>query len=185
MPLTATATQAAFDDEVANPDYNSNPAVVHVTLRGEGRSLDMGDIFDALQEKLGSAAALTTALAGANNDLTFTARKAGLRGNAVTVAYVVAGNNTPLSVAVAGNAITVNVATDAGGLPTSTATQVRQAINDSAAASALVFAANAGADTGAGVVAAMAAAPLAGGLAKLSSSKDTVARGTYELLVAA
>lgn len=75
------------------------------------------------------------------------------------IAYVVAGNNTPLSVAVATvsgiTTITVNVATNGGGAATSTASQVKAAVDASMAASALVT------DTldgdGTGVVSAFAA----------------------------
>jgi hypothetical protein len=116
-------------------------------------------------------ATLTTALAGTNNDLKYTA-KAGdqeadsadfTAGNAVTVAYVVAGNNTALSVDVASSAITVNVATNGGGAATSTAAQVRDAVNGDAEAAALVTAENASGNDGTGVVTALAATPLAGG----------------------
>lgn len=108
-------------------------------------------------------AAYTTALAGANNDVVFTAKNAGVEGNNVTIRYVVAGTNTPLSVSVTGTAITVNVATDGGGAATSTSSQVQAAIAASAPANALVSVANAGADTGAGVVAALSVQSLAGG----------------------
>lgn len=110
------------------------------------------------------AATLTTALAGANNDMTYTADVAGSGGNAITVAYVVAGLNTALSVGVVGNAITVNVATDGAGAATSTAAQVKTAVDASAPASALISVANAGGDSGAGVVTAMAATALTGGV---------------------
>lgn len=109
-------------------------------------------------------AVLTTALAGANNDMTFTADTAGAGGNAITVAYVVAGLSTSLSVAVVGTAITVNVATDGAGAATSTAAQVKTAIEASGPAAALVDVANAGGNDGTGVVAALAATPLAGGV---------------------
>lgn len=108
-------------------------------------------------------ATLTTALAGANNDIKYTAVARGTSGNSITVAYVVAGNNTPLTVAVVSNAITVNVATDAGGLATSTADQVKAAIEASAAASALVTVEDATGNDGSGVVAALAATALSGG----------------------
>jgi hypothetical protein len=111
-------------------------------------------------------ASLTTALAGNNNDLTFTSKavkSAYTSGNTVRVRYVVAGNNTALSVAVAGNDITVNVATDGGGAATSTAAQVRDAINASGPAAALVTAANAAGNDGTGVVVALAYTNLSGG----------------------
>jgi hypothetical protein len=113
-------------------------------------------------------ATLTTALTGANNDLVFTARTAGPGGNSITVSYVVAGNNTPLTVAVAGFAITVNVATDGGGAPTSTASQVLAALQGNQDTAALVSVALAPGNDGSGLVAALAATPLAGGALGLS-----------------
>jgi hypothetical protein len=108
-------------------------------------------------------ATLTTAIAGTNNDLTYTATQLGTPGNSVTITYVVAGVSTPLSVTVAGNAITVNVATNAGSAATSTATQVRDAVRANAAAAQLVGVDLAAGNDGTGVVAAMGATPLAGG----------------------
>lgn len=108
-------------------------------------------------------AALTTALAGSNNDLKFEADERGVGGNSITVAYVVSGNNTALSVSVSGSAITVNVATNGGGDPTSTAAQVRDAVNAHATASELVTASNAAGNDGTGVVAALSATALSGG----------------------
>lgn len=108
-------------------------------------------------------AKLTTALAGANNDLLIQAKATGEAGNAITVAYVVSGASTPLSVSVTGNAITVNVATDGSSNPTSTAAQVAAAIAASGPANALVTAVNAPGNDGTGVVAALTATPLAGG----------------------
>lgn len=110
--------------------------------------------------------ALTTALAGTNNDLTFTSTVADSAGNSVRVRYVVAGVSTPLSVSVAGNDITVNVATNGASAATSTAAQVRDAVNASAAASALVAAANAAGNDGTGVVAALAFTNLTGGVTR-------------------
>jgi hypothetical protein len=113
--------------------------------------------------KAGTFATLTTALTGTNNDLTYTARAGGTPGNSVTIAYVVAGVNTPLSVAVAGSAITVNVATDGAGAATSTANQVRTAVLASAAAMAVVSNVTLAEAAGTGVVTALAATALTGG----------------------
>jgi hypothetical protein len=110
-------------------------------------------------------AAMTTALTGANNDMTFTADTAGVGGNSITVRYVdPAAISQSLGVVVAGSAITVNLATDGAGAITSTAAQVKTAIEASGPAAALVDVANAGGDSGAGVVTAMAVTPLAGGV---------------------
>lgn len=110
-------------------------------------------------------ASLTTALAGTNNDLTYTAKLDTTAGNAITVAYVVAGANTALSVSVTGNAITVNVATNGASAAVSTAAQVRDAVNAHAAASSLVSVQNAAGNDGTGVVAALSATALSGGAA--------------------
>lgn len=113
----------------------------------------------------GTKAVLTTALTGANNDLTYTAVQPGAAGNSVTIRYVVAGTSTPLSVSVnkETRAITVNVATDGAGAATSTAAAVRNAVNAHAEAQNIVQTANAAANDGTGVVTALAATPLATG----------------------
>lgn len=118
-------------------------------------------------------AELTTALSGSNNDLKFTAVRAGLAGNSITVRYVVSGTSTPLSVSVSGSAITVNVATNGGGSATSTAAQVKAAIEASSTASALVYVTNASGNDGSGTVSALAATSLAGGLDQFPSNMQT------------
>ena len=108
-------------------------------------------------------AALTTALAGANNDIVYTAKTKGEYGNDITVRYVVSGNNTPLTVSVTGTAITVNSATDGSAAATSTADQVKAAIEASGDAAALVTVADAAANDGSGTIVALAATALTGG----------------------
>lgn len=152
-------------------------------------------------------ATLTTALTGSNNDLVFTARKAGGDGDNITVEYVVSGTDTPLGVGtnepLAGNAIftgesreakwssslggfgrtgastrtsvtpveiqvsgsdiTVNVATNGAGAATSTASQIKTALEADANVAALVTVALAPGNDGSGVVTAMAKTNLAGG----------------------
>jgi hypothetical protein len=116
-------------------------------------------------------ATLTTALAGANNDLKYTATAGGneadsadyAAGNAVTIAYVVAGASTPLTIDVTDEDIVVNVETDGSSAAVSTADEVADAVNGDAEASALVSAENAAGNDGTGVVTALAATPLAGG----------------------
>lgn len=106
-------------------------------------------------------ASLTTALAGTNNDLVYTAQVGGPGGNSIRVQYVVSGNNTPLSVDILGYDIIVNVATDGGGAATSTATQVKTAVDR--VGSHLVSIANAGSDDGTGIVVAQSITALTGG----------------------
>lgn len=113
---------------------------------------------------LAVAATFATILAGANNDLAFTAKTAGAAGNAITVALVdPAGNNQALAVNVVASAISVSLATGAGGAITSTAALVKAAVEASGAAAALVTVAHKTGNDGTGVVTAMAATNLVGG----------------------
>jgi hypothetical protein len=109
-------------------------------------------------------AALSTNLAGDNNDVVWTAVVGGAAGNNTTIAYVdPAGNNQPLGVVVAGTAITVNLATDGAGAITSTADDIKDEVAATPAAAALVTGADKAANDGSGVVIAMAATALSGG----------------------
>lgn len=107
------------------------------------------------------AAALATGSAGANTGITWTAVRAGTAGNSITVALVDPGTTSSLSVAVSGKAITVTLAYS-GGI-TSTAAQVKTAIESSIAASALVTPTLTSGNSGAGIVSAVAATALSGG----------------------
>jgi hypothetical protein len=192
MSLTAAQTRTALADRTANPARTVAPAVgrntggqtVHLSLVYQGVQFKAEDVYDAIAAKYGTAASLTTALTGANNDLTYTARVAGLASESVTVRYVDPGAaSAALSVAVVGQAITVNLATNGSSVITSTAAQVRDAINGSAAASALVFAANAAANDGTGVVTALAATPLAGSGGKVFTDRDAPSHENYQLRI--
>jgi hypothetical protein len=108
-------------------------------------------------------ATLTTAMAGANNDLKFTSKQRGTDANNIRVRIVVAGANTALSVSVSTNDITVNSATNGSSVATSTAAQVKAAIEASTPAKALVDVAFASGNDGSGVVAAFAFTALTGG----------------------
>jgi hypothetical protein len=109
------------------------------------------------------AAALTTALSGANNDLTFTAKVKGEAGNDITITYVNPGEETATeSVEVTGSDIVVTLRSVSAVL--STAAQVKAAIEANAAANALVSVANANANDGTGAVTAMAEDALEGGV---------------------
>ena len=107
------------------------------------------------------ASALTTNLTGVNNDLVFTAKTKGNTG--ITVAYLNPGADHVISVAVVGKAITVTLGYATGAI-SSTAANVKTAIEGNAAANALVSIANAGGNDGTGLVTAMTAAALMGGV---------------------
>lgn len=106
-------------------------------------------------------ASFTTACAGANNDLVYTAKYGGPGGNSIRLQYIVGGTNTVLSVAVNGFDILVTVATDGGGAASSIASAVSSAV--SAIASDRVTIANAGGNDGTGIVAAISITNLTGG----------------------
>lgn len=132
------------------------------------------DVISVLRGVPAVAASLTTAFAGANNDLRFTAKPEGAVGNTRRIAFVVAGANTPLSIAVAGNDITVNVATNGASAATSTAAQVRTAVLASAAAMALLGSVEfAVGNDGTGVVGAMAMTAFAGGTNAVTTEAGT------------
>lgn len=112
-----------------------------------------------------TAASLTTSLTGTNNDLVFTAKDTSLDGNNISVQYIdPAANSQSLYVRTDGQVIKVYLATNGGGTITTTAAQVKTAIEGHGLANALVTVANAAANDGTGVVTALAATSLSGAL---------------------
>lgn len=133
-----------------------------------------GSFAGLLMVNAGTPAAAAQATANVNptgddNSLTITAREYGTGGNAITVTYVDPGaNDAALSVAVYDKSIVVSLATGGGGAITSTAAQVKAAIEAHQPAHELVsvaiHTADSGvADDGSGVVTAMASTALSGG----------------------
>lgn len=110
-----------------------------------------------------AAAAYTTSLTGSNNDLVFTAKSTGAPGNGISIIYNDPGADNVLGIIVTGLEIQVDLATNSGGAITSTAADIKAAIDGDTDASALVSVANKTGDTGAGVVTAMSAEFLVGG----------------------
>jgi anaerobic selenocysteine-containing dehydrogenase len=168
------------------PGYSGNPSATATF----GSYLD--SIYgNSLQGGTYAKAQIGQKLAGIN----YTAKTAGLAGNAVTVAYVNPGSGPlPLSVSVTGSAITVNLETDAGGSAISTASAVKGAIDANTDAAALVWTAlvdvtGATTGNGTGTVAAIAATNLAGGVASgdyhnayKNSNNGLQQRGFYNML---
>jgi hypothetical protein len=154
---TLTILEADAEDRVIARFGPNFPTPVAVTKNLDDLSLTPPALF-FLERPAATLLTLTTALGGANRDLTFTSKTPGV---VPTIQYAVNGINTPLSVGVVGVAITVNVATNGAGAATTTAAQVAAAILASAAASALVTAANATGNDGTGIVVALAVTPLA------------------------
>lgn len=129
------------------------------------RSGVIGVIGTAPNSQQEVKARLLTGVVANNNALTFTSKLDGALGNTSSLRLVNPGTNSAaLSVSVSGRDVTVNLATNGSGVITTTATQLKTAIDGNAAASALFTVANTGASTGAGVVTALRRATLAGGL---------------------
>lgn len=132
----------------------------------------IGDVVEIIGSGAPAATAhgtLTVNPTGDDNGLIYTSVAYGAGANAITIRYVdPAANNAALSVSVLGSAITVNLATGVAGAITSTAAEVKAAIDALPAAAALVTVAiqtadSGSGDDGSGVVTAMASAPLTGG----------------------
>jgi hypothetical protein len=120
-------------------------------------------------------ATMITSLTGTNNDLAFTAVPAGRLGNWIIVRYIApVTSNAALGVVVTGREITVNLATNGSAQITTTAAQIKTAIEASAAASALVTVANAAGNNGSGAVTAMGDQDLADGEGGLPNPPVTV-----------
>ncbi len=135
-----------------------------ITFTPVSRSLDIlkliypGSRFEDVFGADGVAA--TLAIGTGTAGVTYTADKKGTGGNSIRVAHVNPGAASPLSVAVSGNDITVTLA-HSGTAITSTAAQVRDAVNAHAGAAPLVNAGLTG--DGTGVAVAQALTNLAGG----------------------
>lgn len=162
--LEALATIGAGNVSVSvSGTTNRAIAVTFTTVLGK---LAVALLTASLSGGSAVQATLSTNLTGSNNDLDYTAVNGGTAGNSITIAYAdPSANNAALSVSVVGSAITVNLATGSGGAITSTAAQIKAAIEASTPAGALVTVANKSANDGSGVVIAMSATPLAGGAA--------------------
>lgn len=110
------------------------------------------------------AASLTTSLTGANNDVTFTAKNAGIAGNSLTVAYVdPSENSAELSFTFDGTDLVISLATDSEGAITTTGQDIVDLVSANPSIYGHIGAANASSNTGAGVVTALSETALSGG----------------------
>lgn len=168
-----------FPDPQSHPPATVKPILVDSTTTYAPFLLAWAD---ELISTLNIHAFLITAFAGSNNDLVFSARTPGTTGTALTVTVVVAGNNTPLTVVLTGNNLVINSATDGSGVPTSTAAQVKAAVEANGAATVKFVVQFNTSNDGTGVIAAQSITSLAGPLGtsptldvSLKTSPDGVA----------
>lgn len=164
ISLYATMNSTIADNICYNNNQGGNAAPVGAGIRFSGGSPVYNTVVGNKCYDVGRFGSFTTAFGTASANLTFTAKNNGV--SSVTVAYTDPGSpSQPLSVSVVGNAISVSLATNASGVITSTAADVKAAVEASAPAAALVVVGYSGNGNGAGTVAAMAAQALAGGAA--------------------
>lgn len=125
----------------------------------------IADNLGELTPKKGVAASLTTAIGVADAELVYTAKTRGAAGNNITVEYEDPEEaNAAAAVEVVGTAIKVILAPGGGEAITTTADDISAAIALDAEASALVGVADKAGNDGSGVVTAMEATPLKGGV---------------------
>jgi hypothetical protein len=143
------------DAEVPRDENGKKIVLAGTIVGGVGASVMEHQNTPVARHGMASA---TTSLGGPNNDLIYVAKTT----SATTITYVDPNTaDAALAVSVSGNAVTVTLATDADGAIVSTANDVKAAVNAHGSASAVVEARNLVADTGEGVVSAMAAVTLA------------------------
>jgi hypothetical protein len=133
-----------------------------ITVLDEVQSDSVGRAIPAT----GGPSTLLTGVVASNNAIRWTAREGGEEGDAITIALVFSDANVgATSVDVDGTDIVVTLESNDTGSGTilATAAEVIAAINEHDTASQLVLVDDEGASTGAGVVAAVAETPLAGG----------------------
>jgi uncharacterized protein len=129
------------------------------------RSSVIGVVGTAPDSQQEVKASLQIGVVASNNALTFTSKLAGVLGNASSLTLVdPKANSQTISVSVSGTDVTVRLATGVGGAITTTATQLKTAIEGNTAANALFTVTNTGASTGAAAVTALRRATLAGGV---------------------
>ncbi len=130
---TFTASDGTDANGLACPQYDRNGKYVAFNVSGP------------------NAAVYETFFDVPNSNLLFTAKAAGTAGNNIRIRYTVVGNNASLTVSVSTNDITVQLATNSSGLPTSTAAQIKTAIEAAGAANALIAVAHSAGSDGTGV----------------------------------
>lgn len=141
-------------------------AIVDTGVNGQALTVDITDATLTVKAARGAgvAASKDTGVVGNNNAITWTAKAAGVAGNAIKVSLIdPAANSQPLEVRLVNDEIRVMLATSGAGAITSTGAQVIAAVNSALYVKDLVVASNTGASTGAAAVVAAAAAALENG----------------------
>lgn len=158
FPDHYVAMPVTVDDDGISAGSDGKKIVPAGTIVGSASST-LAD--DTQKVKVHAPASLSTALAGDDNDLVYTAKV----NRTIKIAYInPSANDQALSVSVTVDTINVSLKTGGAGAIESTAAEIKAAIEAHYQANELVSVANKGEDDGTGVVIAMAAATLTGGI---------------------
>jgi ActR/RegA family two-component response regulator len=179
---TVDITGAAASTPITVPGLGTFDELVSVLLTSGAAFPSVFTELLTLSPAVAVQATLTDT--GAVSKLKYTAQSAypGTKGNAITVQYVTAGNNTPLSVVVSGTAIVVNLATGPAGAVTSIVNDVLNALKINSLAMALVDV-DLSAGTGTDLAVAMASSPLVGGVDANTPNVVIVETGAVQALL--
>lgn len=170
IALEALLSTAGYEGATVTITNGPAPADTTITFGGTlaGKNPPLLVATSSLTGTTGAAAAsLTTNMAGENNDMVFTANDTGVAGNLLTIELIDPGAaDQALAASMVGNSIKVLLATGAapGMAITSTAAEVKLAIENVAAADAAITIAHKAGNSGAGVVTALTETALSGGV---------------------
>lgn len=156
MPHTSGGRWYAAPESAPRADFGHTYIGSATTTNGAAFATEDALVLHAQAQ---THAYLVTALTGTHNDLTYIQRAAGAA--AVSVEYIdPSANDAALSIAVTSNKITVNLATGPAGAITSTAAQIKAAIEAHSTARTKAVVQLATGNNGTGVVIALAETPL-------------------------
>lgn len=175
FPDHYVAMTVTVDDAGVIADEDGNKIVPAGTIvGGNGVLLDSSKTVSDVNLGI-VAASFTTTFAAKNSNLLFTAKAEGTPGNAIKVVLIdPAAADQTLAIAVTDKTITVNLATDDSKAIITTANDVISAIMDDAVARKLIDVKPAKGNTGTGIIGALVATSLSGGMAGAGGSAEGV-----------
>ncbi|MEM7018153.1 MAG: head decoration protein [Pseudomonadota bacterium] len=161
------ATGTVMGQVTASKEYGEhNPGA------SDGLETAKGILID---HNVGAAAKGTLSTGSGNSGLDWSAKKAGIHGNDISIAFVDPGaNSQTLTITVTDKAISISLGTTAGGAINTTASALITAIGADANASALVSVALSSGSSGASNLAALAATSMTGGLGNATDNQGVL-----------
>lgn len=169
-----SARPVILDDSGIEADEDGRKVVYAGTFLGGG-VLENSNVPAVKIGTGGRKAALTTSFSSVNSNLIFVASMLGKEGNDLKIALIKpSSNNAVLSVSVASSTISIQLATDSAGAIVSTASQVMNAVNQNTNSNSLVNVNLVAGSDGSGIVSALTATALDGGVDGVSTTAEGV-----------